>query len=73
MRRSVRIVSIVMAAQLAAILVFARSDYLARYRTTTGQIVLSVFLTGFVGLVVWVQRLGRYPRPARFLTLGGIR
>lgn len=73
MRRSVRIVSTVMAAQLAAILVFARSDYLARYHTTTGQIVLSAFLAVFVGLLVWVQRLGRYPRPSRFLTLDGLR
>ena len=73
MRRSVRIVSIVMAAQLAAILVFARSDYLARYHTPSGQIVLSVFLGVFVGLLVWVQRLGRYPRPSRFLTLDGLR
>ena len=73
MRRSVRIVSFVMAAQLAAILVFARSNYLARYHTTTGQIALSVFLGLFIALLVWVQRLGRYPQPSRFLTLDGLR
>ena len=73
MRRSVRIVSTVMATQLAAILVFARNDYLARYHTTTGQIVLSGFRVLFVGLLVWVQRLGRYPRPSRFLTVAGLR
>ena len=73
MRRSVRIVSIVMAAQLAAILIFARSDYLDRYHSPSGQIILTVFLAVFVGLLVWVQRLGRYPAPSRFLTLDGLR
>lgn len=55
--------------QLIGGVLFARSDYLAPYRTATGQVVLCAFLAIFLGLILHVQRLSRFPRPARFLTL----
>ena len=54
-------------------LVFARSSYLAPYRTLGGQVVLCVLLGAFLALIVYVQRLSRFTRPARFLSLKGLR
>ena len=68
-KREVWAVTAMMSLQLLGGLLFARSSYLAPYRTTTGQVVLCVLLAVFLGLVVRVQQLSRFPKPARFLTL----
>jgi hypothetical protein len=72
-RREVWWVTGLMTAQLVGGLVFARSSYLAPYRTFGGQVVLCVLLGAFLALIVYVQRLSRFTRPARFLSLKGLR
>lgn len=73
-RREVSLLSAVMGGLVVALFVFGRSEYLAAYDTVGGQLFLSVALIGYVALLVRVQRLARFPRPARFLTLaGGVR
>jgi len=72
-RREVWWVTGLMTAQLVGGLVFARSSYLAPYRTVGGQVVLCVLLGAFLALIVYVQRLSRFTRPARFLSLKGLR
>lgn len=72
-RREVWWVTGLMTLQLLGGLLFARSSYLAPYRTFTGQVVLGVLLAAFLALIVYVQRLSRFTRPARFLSLKGMR
>jgi len=72
-RREVWWVTGMMTAQRVGGLVFARSSYLAPYRTLSGQVVLCVLLGAFLALIVYVQRLSRFTRPARFLSLKGLR
>ena len=72
-RREVWWVTGMMTAQLVGGLVFASSSYLAPYRTLSGQVVLCVLLGAFLALIVYVQRLSRFTRPARFLSLKGLR
>lgn len=72
-RREVWWVTGLMTAQLIGGLVFARSSYLTPYRTLGGQVVLCVLLGAFLALIVYVQRLSRFTRPARFLSLKGLR
>ncbi len=72
-RREVWWVTGLMTMQLLGGLLFARSSYLAPYRTFTGQVVLGVLLAAFLGLIIYVQRLSRFTRPARFLSLKGMR
>ena len=72
-RREVWWVTGLMTAQLIGGLVFARSSYLAPYRTLGGQVVLCALLGAFLALIVYVQRLSRFTRPARFLSLKGLR
>ena len=72
-RREVWWVTGLMTAQLIGGLLFARSSYLAPYRTLGGQVVLCVLLGAFLALIVYVQRLSRFTRPARFLSLKGLR
>lgn len=72
-RREVWWVIGLMTLQLLGGLLFARSSYLAPYRTFTGQVVLGVLLAAFLGLIIYVQRLSRFTRPARFLSLKGMR
>ena len=72
-RREVWWVTGLMTAQLIGGLVFARSSYLAPYRTLGGQVVLCALLGAFLILIVYVQRLSRFTRPARFLSLKGLR
>ena len=68
-RREVWWVTALMAAQLVGGFALARSEYLRPYQTLRGQTVLAVLLITFLGLVLYVQRLSRFERPARFLTL----
>ena len=72
-RREVWWVTGLMTAQLIGGLVFARSSYLAPYRTFGGQVVLCALLGAFLALIVYVQHLSRFTRPARFLSLKGLR
>lgn len=72
-RREVWWVTGLMTLQLLGGLLFARSSYLAPYRTFTGQVMLGVLLAAFLALIVYVQRLSRFTRPARFLSLKGMR
>ncbi len=66
-RREVGLLSAIMGLLLAALLVFGRSDYLAAYDTPSGQVFLAVGLAVYAALLVRVQHLARFPRPARFL------
>lgn len=72
-RREVVLLSAIMAALVAALFVFGRTEYLSAYDEVPGQLFLSAALVGYVALLVRVQRLARFPRPARFLSLGGTR
>lgn len=72
-RREVWWVTGLMTLQLLGGLLFARSSYLAPYRTFSGQVVLGVLLGAFLALIIYVQRLSRFSRPARFLSLKGMR
>jgi hypothetical protein len=72
-RREVWWVTGLMTLQLLGGLLFARSSYLAPYRTWAGQLFLCVMLGVFLGLIVYVQRLARFSRPARFLSLKAMR
>lgn len=70
-RREVAALSLIMVTLLAGLFVFARSDYLAPYGSPSGQVVLSLALIAFAGLLMRVQQLARFPGPARFLSLPG--
>lgn len=69
-RREVQALTLIMAALLLGLLVFGRSEYLDAYDSTGGQVFLAVALGGYAALIVRVQQLARFPRPARFLTAG---
>ncbi|CAN5444142.1 type II secretion system protein [soil metagenome] len=69
-RREVMLLTAIMGALVAALFVFGRSEYLSAYDDPAGQVFLSLALVGYVALLVRVQRLARFPRPARFLSLG---
>jgi Flp pilus assembly protein TadB len=45
----------------------AAGEYLAPYGTPTGQLVLAVLLTGYVGSLVWLRRMSVLPPLPRFL------
>lgn len=69
-RREVLMVSAIMCALLLGLFFGARSSYLDAYDDTGGQLFLGAILGGYGALLAWVGRLARYPRPARFLTMG---
>jgi hypothetical protein len=69
-RREVGLLTGIMGLLLGALLLFGRSDYLAAYDTAAGQLFLAVALALYAALLVRVQHLARFPRPARFL--GGV-
>ena len=60
--------TLIMGTLVVGLLVFGRSEYLAAYDTTGGQLFLGLALAAYVGLIVRVQHLARFPRPGRFLT-----
>ncbi|WP_428962619.1 type II secretion system F family protein [Micromonospora fluostatini] len=43
------------------------AEYMRPYGTPTGQLVMIVLGSAFIGLLVWVRNLSQPPRPARFL------
>ncbi|MCB0968815.1 MAG: hypothetical protein KDB37_18435 [Ilumatobacter sp.] len=67
-RREVQALTLIMGTLVVGLLVFGRSEYLAAYDTTGGQLFLGLALAAYVGLIVRVQHLARFPRPGRFLT-----
>jgi tight adherence protein B len=67
-RREVQALTLIMSGLVMCLLVFGRSEYLDAYDTASGQAFLAVALAGYAALIVRVQRLARFPRPARFLT-----
>ena len=66
-RREVQALTIIMSSLVMALLVFGRVEYLDAFDDTDGQVFLAVSLVGYVALLVRVQRLAAFPRPARFL------
>jgi Flp pilus assembly protein TadB len=69
-RREVRILTGLMSALFAAVLLAGRSTLLDAYDTPTGQVVLVVAILSFAGLVARTQTLSRFPAPRRFLAGG---
>jgi hypothetical protein len=67
-QREVRMLSVVMGVLIAAFVLLGRAEYLEPYSTVEGQTFLGVVLLIYGALLLRVQRLARYPRPARFLT-----
>jgi hypothetical protein len=68
-RREVTMLTAIMAALVVALFVFGRSDYLRAYDEASGQLFLAVAVAGYAVLLARVQRLARFPRAGRFLTL----
>jgi tight adherence protein B len=71
-RREVQILTGIMGALVMALVGFGRSDYLRAYDTGSGQLFLVGALSGFGALILRVQRLARFNRPARFLTASAL-
>lgn len=67
-RREVRLLGVLMAGLVAAVLLLGRAEYLEPYGTADGQVVLATILAAYAALLLRVQRLARLPRPARFLS-----
>lgn len=66
-RREAQALTVIMSALVVALLVFGRVEYLDAYDEPAGQVFLAVSLAGYAALLVRVQRLAAFPRPARFL------
>jgi tight adherence protein B len=66
-QREVMLLTLFMGSLVLGLLVFGRADYLSAYDTAGGQLFLGVVLAIYTVLLVRVQRLARYPVPARFL------
>ena len=70
-RSEARFVVIMGTAVIAAIIVFGQNTtFLDAYDSTTGQVVLAIVAALYGGGMVWLSRLTRFERPARFLTVG---
>lgn len=61
---------VIIAVALVAYLRVAAGELLAPYGTVTGQVVLALPLTMWVGCVVWLRRLCRYQLPRRYRVVG---
>ncbi len=70
-QREVMLLSLIMGALILFLFVFGRSTYLDAYDTGAGQTFLGVVLAIYAVLLLRVQRLSRFPKPARFLTSAG--
>jgi tight adherence protein B len=46
------------------------TTFLGAYNSVTGQLVLALVAGLYGGGMVWLARLTRFERPARFLTVG---
>jgi tight adherence protein B len=59
---------------MIAIALFGRdSQFLDAYDSSIGQLVLLMIATAFGAGMLWLSRLTRFERPARFLSIGGDR
>ncbi len=67
-QREVLLLTLFMGSLVLGLLVFGRADYLSAYDSAGGQLFLAVVLAIYALLLLRVQRLARYPLPARFLT-----
>lgn len=67
-QREVMLLSLIMGSLVFALLIFGRSSYLDAYDTGNGQAFLGAVLAVYAVLLLRVQRLARFPKPARFLT-----
>ena len=57
---------------MIAIALFGRdSQFLDSYDSAIGQLVLLLIATTFGIGMLWLSRLTRFERPARFLSIGG--
>jgi len=72
-RREVTLLTLIMGSLVVGVLLFGRVDYLDAYDTAEGQLFLTVVLVVYALLLARVQRLSRYPRPQRFLTVDRLR
>lgn len=70
-QREVTLLSLIMGAMILILFVFGRSSYLDAYDTGAGQVFLGSVLAIYAFLLLRVQRLSRFPKPARFLTSAG--
>jgi tight adherence protein B len=70
-RREVSALTLIMVMLVIALFVFGRSEYLAAYDDAAGQLFVATALVAYGALLARVQRLARFPRPARFLSLSG--
>jgi hypothetical protein len=68
-RREVSALTAIMAALVAGLFLFGRSEYLRAYDSASGQLFLAAAVGGYVALLARVQRLARFPRAGRFLSL----
>jgi hypothetical protein len=71
-QREVTVLTVIMGSLVAGLLVFGRAEYLEPYDTASGQLFLGVVLATYAMLLLRVQRLARFPRPNRFLTVAGM-
>jgi Flp pilus assembly protein TadB len=70
-RSEARFVVIMGSAAIVAIVVFGQNTaFLDAYDSVTGQLVLALVAALYGGGMVWLSRLTRFERPARFLTVG---
>ena len=69
-RRSVRIVVLIVMSVVGLMVVFNR-DSVSAYNTFVGQIVLAIAAALFAGGILWLRRLAQPPRVERFLTARG--
>lgn len=67
-QREVMLLTLIMGALIIVLFVFGRSSYLDAYDTSGGQTFLGAVLAVYAALLLRVQRLARFPKPARFLT-----
>lgn len=67
-QREVKLVTVIMGSLVIGLLLFGRAEYLEPYDSAGGQLFLGIVLVSYSLLLARVQRLGRAPRPGRFLT-----
>ncbi len=65
-RTEARVVTLLIVG-IFALMFLANGDYMAPYRTPTGQVILTLLLVAFVGLLVWMKRMAQDKPLPRFL------
>jgi hypothetical protein len=67
-RREVQALTLIMGSLVLGLVALGRSEYLDAYDEPAGQVFLGSALAAYAALILRVQRLAAFPRPARFLT-----